>query len=69
MNELPPFFSISSILAFITGSDGTLNGRRHIIRTDKVSPGTSTPSQNESVAKRTLFLLPAMPSALMQKML
>ena len=35
MKELPPFFSISSILAFMTGSEGTLKGRRQMIRTER----------------------------------
>ena len=48
-----PFFFSASALASANGSDGTSNGSFVIITDRKASPGMSTPSQNEAVAKRT----------------
>ena len=53
-NGLPPRASIAAMRAFSTGSEGTRNGSRQRMTTCRVSPGASTPSQNESVAKSTL---------------
>ena len=55
IKELLPLLSIASALAAKIGSLGTLKGSFTIITCERLSPGTSTPSQKESVANKTLW--------------